>query len=300
MNSAQGHAASSWRSLLGMQGWWPVLVGLCVLYIPMYVDIATVYWRGGHDAAGAFVLVVAVWLIARTYRQFDPIDNGKHVGRPALSVPFLAVGIACYVLGRSQHVYQLQVISQIPILLGVGFMLLEPKHMRGLLFPVMLLLFLVPVPGSVMDELLLPLKQWVSQLVTWILYSTGYPIARNGVVITIANYELLIADACSGLNSMVALFGIGLLYIHLAAHSSRWRNAVLLMSVLPIAFMANVIRVLALVLVTYYAGDRAGRSFHNNAGLLEILAAFAGFFMIDRLLQPVTNAGASQALKQSS
>jgi exosortase len=157
------------------------------------------------------------------------------------------------------------------------------------------LLFLVPVPGSVLDEVLLPLKQWVSQFVTWLLYCAGYPIARNGVVLTIGNYELLIADACSGLNSMLALSGIGLLYVYLAGHQSRWWNAVLLISVLPIAFAANILRVLSLVLITYYAGDRPGRWFHDKAGYLEILAAFACFFGFDHLLRALWKPSASTA-----
>ena len=214
--------------MLGIRGWWPVVVGLCVLYVPMYMDIAKVFWRGGHDTAGPLILAVALWLIARTHSQFGPVHNTSPGSQPAFGAVILTSGLVCYVVGRSQHVFQLQAISQIPVLIGIGLLLLEPKHLRRLFFPVLLLLFLVPVPGSVMDELLLPLKQWVSQLVTWILYSTGYPIARNGVVITIANYQLLIADACSGLNSMVALFGIGLLYIHLAAHAGRWHNTMLL------------------------------------------------------------------------
>jgi exosortase/archaeosortase family protein len=77
---------------------------------------------------------------------------------------------------------------------------------------------------------------------------------------------------------------VGLLYVYLAAHRSRVRNGLLLASILPIAFTANVVRVLVLVLLTYYAGEAAGRSFHDHAGLLEVLLAFASFLAFDRLL----------------
>jgi exosortase len=117
----------------------------------------------------------------------------------------------------------------------------------------------------------------------------GYPIARTGVVLVIDSYSLLIADACSGLNSMLALSGIGLLYVYLAGHSQRWMNAVLLLSILPIAFIANIIRVLLLVLVTYYEGDAAGRAFHDQAGVLEIALAFGGFFLLDHLMVRLEN-----------
>ena len=83
---------------------------------------------------------------------------------------------------------------------------------------------------------------------------------------------------------MVAISGVGLIYVYLAGHSSRWVNAVLLFSVVPIAFLANIIRVTALVLVTFYFGDGAGSSFHNQAGYLEIAVAFGAFFLLDAAL----------------
>src|SRR4029077_2066505 len=112
---------------------------------------------------------------------------------------------------------------------------------RRLALPLCMLVFIIPVPGSLVDQLLLPLKMAVSGIVDDILHSLGYPIARSGVALLIGPYALLVADACSGLNSMVALSGIGLAYVHLAAHTRRALNAVLLVSVLPIAFLANVL-----------------------------------------------------------
>ena len=144
--------------------------------------------------------------------------------------------------------------------------------------------FLIPVPGTLLDQLLLPLKQLVSAIVDNGLHALGYPIARNGVVLMIGPYDLLIADACSGLNSMVALSGMGLIYTYVVGRRSRWHNGLLLGSVLPVAFAANVIRVVGLLLVTYYFGDAAGRTFHSSAAWLEIALAFGGFFAVDHLL----------------
>ncbi len=123
-------------------------------------------------------------------------------------------------------------------------------------------MFVIPVPGTLLDQLLLPLKQLVSAIVDNGLHAVGYPIARNGVVLMIGQYDLLIADACSGLNSMVALSGMGLIYTYMVGRA-RWHNASLLLAVLPIAFAANVIRVMTLLLITFYFGDGAGRAFHR-------------------------------------
>jgi exosortase len=205
-----------------------------------------------------------------------------------LGIALLGFGLLLYVLGRSQTIHQLEVGSQIPVFAGIVCLMLGADGVRKLWFPILLLAFLVPIPGSILDQLLLPLKEWVSGVVDTTLHTLGYPIARNGVVLIIGSYSLLIADACSGLNSMVALSGIGLLYTYVAGHSNRWLNAALLLSILPIAFIANIIRVMILVLVTYYAGDAAGQAFHDRAGILEIALAFGGFFVFDHLIQRVS------------
>jgi exosortase len=205
---------------------------------------------------------------------------------PAL-LPGLAVlvpGLVLYVLARAQSIYSLEILAQIPVLLGVAWLLWGAGGLRRLWFPIALIAFVVPIPGSMLDALLLPLKDWVSATVDAILHLFGYPIARNGVLLMIGPYRLLIADACSGLNSMVALSGIGLLYVYLAAHRGRGHTIALLASILPIAFAANVMRVLLLVLITWYQGEAAGRSFHDHAGLLEVLLAFGAFFALDRVL----------------
>jgi exosortase B len=283
-------------SILGLRGWWPVLTALAVLYVPMYVDIDQVIWREEPGTAGPILLAVVVWLMARERAILYTRAAHRNNGASAVGIGLLVVGLSCYVLGRSQMMLQLQFLSQIPVLFGLAVLLLNRQALRRLSFPILFLLFLVPIPGSVLDELLLPLKQWVSQCVVALLYHAGFPVARNGVVITIGRYELLIADACSGLNSMVALSGIGLLYVHLVGRRNPWLNGALLMSVLPIAFSANVVRVLALVLLTYYAGERTGSSFHHSAGYIEILVAFGCFFAFDHLLTQICSAHRIQSV----
>jgi len=261
---------------------WAVLsAALAVLVIPSYVDIYRVFWRVELGAQGPVILAVIVWLIwrergvLRRFAAHSPLLPG---------LALLATGIACYVLGRSQSIYSLEIVAQIPVLLGVASLLWGAQGVRRLRFPLALLAFVVPVPGSLLDPLLLPLKDWVSVTVDNLLHFLGYPIARTGVLLIIGSYRLLIADACSGLNSMVALSGVGLLYVYLAAHHGRARNVALLASILPIAFAANIVRVLLLVLITYYDGEAAGRTFHDYAGVLEVLFAFGAFFAFDRLL----------------
>src|SRR5207244_2404277 len=88
----------------------------------------------------------------------------------------------------------------------------------------------------------------------------------------------------AGLNSIVALSGLGMAYIHLTNDSNRLRNALLVLSLLPIALFANVIRVAALALITYHFSDDAGQRFHDIAGITEVLFALGAFFALDSLI----------------
>lgn len=260
---------------------WLVLAGLLALYVPTYLDLYQIFWRTGRSVQGPMILLWVSWLI---WRDRASLQLQETCGRSFAAVALFVTGLLFYALGRSQALIQFEIASQIPVLLGVSWMLLGKQALRTLAFPLAFTLFAIPVPGTLLDQILLPLKQLVSAIVDNGLHALGYPIARNGVVLMIGQYDLLIADACSGLNSMVALTGLGLIYVYVVSRYSRWHNTLLLLSVLPVAFAANVIRVMTLLLVTYYFGDAAGRAFHSSAAWLEIALAFIGFFAVDRLI----------------
>jgi exosortase len=152
-------------------------------------------------------------------------------------------------------------------------------------FAVLYLVFLIPLPATFVDMITGPLKHWISVIVVEVLYWVGYPIARTGVMITVGQYQLLVADACSGLNSMFSLSALGTLYMFLMRRESIAHNAIMVLSILPIAFCANIVRVITLVLVTYHMGDEAGQGFlHGFAGMVLMMAALILFFMLDTLL----------------
>ncbi len=117
------------------------------------------------------------------------------------------------------------------------------------------------------------------------LYHLGMPIAQAGVTIQIGQYELLVADACSGLNSLISLSAISLFYVYLRHHAHPRYALVLVLAVLPIALLANMVRILFLVLLTYFAGEAIAQGFlHDFAGLTMFLVALIAIFSLDYLL----------------
>ena len=175
--------------------------------------------------------------------------------------------------------------SQSLVLAGLLALFKGTAAIRVAAFPLFFLLFMVPLPGQLVAALTTPLKAAVSFCAEYILYGLGYPVARSGVIISVGQYQLLVADACAGLNSMFTLEALGLLYMNVMGYASLARNVTLAILIVPISFLANIIRVMILVLVTYHFGDEAGQGFvHDFAGMVLFLVALTLMLMVDKAL----------------
>ena len=105
-------------------------------------------------------------------------------------------------------------------------------------------------------------------------------------MLSVGQYQLLVADACAGLNSMFTLEALGLLYMNLMRYTSVARNVLLALLIIPISFAANIVRVMILVLVTYHFGDAAGQGFvHGFAGMVLFIVGLTLILVTDRLLR---------------
>ena len=262
--------------------WLPVVAGLLVLYVPTFYDAATGIWQDSENAHGPIILAIVVWLIW-TRRATLFLPSNERALAPGVSL--LLLGLLLYVLGRSQDIALLEMGALMPILTGIVLAMRGWAALRVFWFPILFIAFMVPLPGFLVDGVTGTLKQQVSQIAEQLLYVSGYPIARNGVMLTVGQYQLLVADACAGLNSMFSLSAIGLLFMYVMARTSLLHNAIMLVSILPIAFAANIVRVLVLILITYHFGDAAGQGFlHGAAGILLLLVALAILFLLDAVL----------------
>lgn len=262
--------------------WLPVIAGLLLLYVPTFYDAAATFWQIDEHAHGPIILAIIVWLI---WKKREALWTTCAHPAAAPGSALLVFGLLLYVVGRSQDISIFEIGALAPILAGVLLAMRGWPALRAFWFPVLFVAFLVPLPAVLVDALTGPLKQQVSEITEQLLYAAGYPIARSGVVISIGQYQLLVADACSGLQSMFSLSALGLLFMHLTARASLLHNAIMLACILPIAFAANIVRVMILVLVTYYFGDAAGQgSLHGAAGILLLVAALIILFLLDAIL----------------
>lgn len=259
-----------------------LLLGFLVLYAGTYVELARGAWTFQELNYGPLILAVSLWLFYRERHALSELTP-----RPALRAGYglLVFGLLLYVLGVSQSILMFEVGSQIPLIAAVLLIYRGWRAVRLVWVPLLLFCFLVPLPELVVAWVTGPLKIAVSAVATQLLHAAGYPVARSGVIMTVGQYQLLVADACAGLSSILTLEVVGIVYMKLVGHVSVVRNSILALLLVPVAFVANVARVVILVLVTYYLGDAAGQGFvHSLAGLVLIAVATVLMIAIDSLL----------------
>jgi exosortase B len=274
--------------------WLIVLIGILAMYVPTFWDLSQGLWRQEDHLQGPIILVVSLWLL---YQKWPAIrDNAPPSAPPIFAWPLLIFACLLYVLGRSQDILILEVSSFIGVLTGIALLLRGTAALKRMWFPLFFMLFMLPLPGIFVEALTQPMRIVVSRVVESLLFLMGYPIARSGVVLQIGQYQLFVADACAGLHTLFTLEALGLLYLNLVRHESPLRNVILTLLIIPISFTANVIRVMALTLITYHFGDEAGQGFlHGFAGMVLFLSALLLILFCDSALNVVFKGRSSAA-----
>jgi exosortase len=199
-------------------------VGYLALLVPTVLDLARQVWQTDEQGHGPIIGAVSLWLM---WRRRQLLIDAPY--RPAYVVGGLlfVLSMALYALGRSQQIIQGEVIGLIGAAVALLLLLRGVQGLRVVGFPLFFLLFLVPLPGVLVQAMTIPLKTAVSYVAEALMHMAGYPVARTGVILTVGQYQLLVADACAGLNSMFTLEALGLLYMNLMGYTSKLRNVLL-------------------------------------------------------------------------
>ncbi|UUR06955.1 exosortase V [Sphingomonas glaciei] len=270
----------------GLAGWqlshFVLIAAFLLFVVPPMIEVARFNWtteQGGH---GPIVMATGLWLLYREYTK------AKHLAAPGnrlLGFGALLILVPLYIVAGITGILELQVFLMYAAVVAAAYLLVGGAVLRACWFPILYLAFALPPPDQVVAVLTQPVKIAISGAAVKFLYALGYPIGSSGVMIQIAQFELLVAAACSGLNSLLTLSAICMFYVYLKNKHDRALFIGMAFLVLPIAVLANFIRVLILILITYYAGEAAAQGFlHDFAGLLTFAAALATLMAIEALV----------------
>ncbi len=270
---------------LSIRRTWPLALGFGVLAIPTIFSLGDQFWSKEIGAHGPIIAATGIWLL---WREMPAMRRQGVAGDGLLTALLLIPSVALYVFGRAYDFLSLEAAG----LYGVGLAILQSKfgvkQMSRKWFPLLYLGFSIPPPTWVIDALTGSLKKFVTFVATDTLHAVGIPVAREGVTIFVAQYQLLVEDACSGMHSIVGLIAISLLYVYLM-HGSSWRYSVLFVLLsIPIAIVANILRIMTLVLLTYFCGNEVAQGFlHFAAGIFLFAVALVLLFAIDKSISYV-------------
>lgn len=258
-----------------------LIIGIAAILLPTMIEVGQFNWtteQGGH---GPIVLATGLWLL---WREVKSSSAPRKPGNLVVGALSLAVLLSIYLIARITGTLELEALAMYGALIMGAYLLFGGALLRSIWFPLFYLALTLPPPDSVVAAVTQPIKIAISEWAVNLLYALGYPIASSGVTIQIAQYELLVAAACAGLNSIISLGAICLFYGYLRHRTNVAAFAVIALSVIPIAVFSNFIRVIVLILITYYLGEAAAQGFlHDFAGLTMFAVALLTVFVIDSI-----------------
>lgn len=253
------------------------------LYVPVYFEYSQTAWTREENGHALFIMAICIGIAWVKLIDARPMSIASHKELFA-GLFFLGAGLLVYFVGRTGQVDIFSSASQSMTAFAIVLCAFGMNGVRKLWFPLSLSFYLIIWPGWAIDAATGPLKRMISETVSDGLFVMGLPVAHSGAVISAGPYELLVADACAGLNSLIALTAIGAVYLYAAKRNSWKTNAAVIAALIPLAILANIIRVGLLVLITYFFGYDAGQSYlHEAAGLMMFTVALIGVFVVDAI-----------------
>lgn len=205
----------------------------------------------------------------------------------------LGAGLGMLVLGSLGAELYLQRSSFIVVLCGLIWTLMGSTMLRNLGLPLAFLLFMIPLPSIILNTIAFPLQLFAAKVASFCLFSLSIPVLREGNIIMLTGTTLEVAEACSGLRSLQALLAIGTVYAYFTQDRMIARWTLILLSV-PIAIMANVIRVSGTGILAEYWGVEAAQGFyHTFEGWLVFVVAFVLLLAAGMLLSRLMRTGTS-------
>jgi exosortase len=256
-----------------------LLAGALALCLPTLFDVARRSWSTEQGGAGPIVMLLAIWLIARERAR---VQLSARPGSPLLTGLMLVPVLVLYTLARITGTIEIEGLAMYLALVVGAYGYFGARALKHIWFPLLFMLFAFPPPDQLYAMITQPIKIMLSTASVAILYLLDYPVANSGVTIQIGQYQMLVAAACAGVNSLIGLSALGLFYSYIRHYTQPSYMLLLIAFILPIAVFVNLIRVLLLLLITYHFGEAAGQGFfHELAGLTMFALALLGIFALD-------------------
>jgi exosortase A len=253
----------------------------------LYVDVINklVYdWIHLPDFSHGFLIpLVSLYFVYERRNQLSTLSpSGNWAG-----LGVIILGILLLFLGNLAAEYFTMRFSILVVLGGIILFLLGKEFYKILLFPLIFLIFMIPIPSIFMDRITFPMQLFASKVATNSLHLIGIPVLREGNIIKLSHTSLEVAEACSGIRSLISLLALSVVFAYFS-QKETWKRIVVILSTFPIAIIANAARVSGTGILAYHYGENAAQGFfHGLSSWILFVVAFVCLFGVGTLISKV-------------
>ncbi len=256
-----------------------VAVSAGIMFGPTFCRLATLGWIQADYTHAYFIFPIFIWLVARKKKLLAKSEDLSLFG----AVLFTA-GLTVYVFSALSRFMFLEGVSLVVVVWGLFKLKFTRESYKKILFPLAYLIFLIPPPKLVIDTVTSPLKIISTDGSYFLLKLVHLPVSVHGAILKVGEYELFVADACSGFRSMVTLLALGALYSYLQPLSAK-KKWTLFLSTIPLGIAGNTLRLFLTGCIAHFAGIRYAEGFfHELSGAVMFIFTVLGLMFISTKL----------------
>jgi exosortase len=245
-----------------------------VSFSPIYPDLVSTWLHHSDNSHGILVPFISLYLIWRKREKcrLDQISSSRW------GAVVLIMSLGLYILSYAGGIAVTARAMIISSLCGLVLFTLGWKFFKILSFPLMFLFFMVPVPDTLLSLVSFPLQLFATQVSTFIIDWLGIPAYREGNMVYFARTQLEIADACSGIRSIMSYCMLSFILAYML-DGSWWKRIVIVLSAIPLAVLANLVRIVGTGILAHFYGSRVALGFlHEFSGLVVFAFGFIVLF----------------------
>lgn len=252
------------------------------MYLPILIGLAGDWYNDDNYSHGFLIIPISIWLVwrKREILRTIPLESSKW------GIPVILASLLVFILGTAGMEYFTARVSMVSLMFGVTLYLAGYRFAREIWFAFFFLLFMIPAPYIIYYSATFPLQMLGSKIAAFLLSIVGIPHLRQGNVIHLPdNYSLEVAEACSGLRSLVTLLALGALLAYLT-QTSKWKGVTLFLATVPIAIAANIFRICVTAVGAYGISRAVAEEFiHELSGTIVFMFSLVCLLILSNVLK---------------
>lgn len=279
---SQSSSSDSEQNITILASLFLFLIWLIVFY-PIYSELFSTWINHSNNSHGILVPIISAFLI---WQKRNELSREK-ISSSTWGAVILIAGICLYIVAYAGAIAVVERAMIVFSLIGLVLYNFGKRIFGIIAFPLCYLIFMVPVPDSIYGIIAFPLQLFATNVSALLIGILSIPVLKEGNMLYFARTQLEVAEACSGLRSMMSFIMLGCLFAYMMKPNWKKRSVIVL-SGIPLAIFTNIVRVTATGILAHFYGGKVARGFlHEFSGLavfvFGFLLLFCEYLILERL-----------------